>query len=90
MDLTRLTSYRPGRSIRWVVNPTSLTLTDGTHVHRLEYPDAAIWDLLTRGYAFKKIVSMMTHIASLDETAAESLVRARLSAWMATGLVERA
>jgi hypothetical protein len=47
-----------------------------------------VWDLLSRGYPFAKVVSMITHIAGLDPSAADALVRGAIEDWARDGFVE--
>lgn len=82
--------YRVSRSVRWSVGRASVTLTDGKgKIRTLHYPEAAFWDLLSRGYSFAKVVSMTAHIASLDEAAAHGLLCSTLEEWTASGFLER-
>ena len=85
-----MTSYRVRSAVRWSVGRVTVTLADGTgKVRTLGYPEAAVWDLVSRGYRFPKVVSMMTHIASLDETATRALVCSTLEDWAESGFLER-
>ena len=83
------TTYRLAPRVQWVVDGFGLTVADGRgNVHKLQYPEAAVWDLFTRAYSFSDVVSMMTHIASLDPAAAEAMVRTSIEAWAQVGLFE--
>ena len=83
--------YKLSPGVRWVVERFSVTLTDGQGtVRTLRYPEAAVWDLLSRGYAFEKVVSMITHIAAVDASTADSLVRATVDDWAQAGFIESA
>ena len=83
--------YRLSPNVRWVVERFTVTLTDGKgRVRALRYPEAAIWDLVSRGYAYDKVVPMMAHIAARDTAAADTLVRTTLEDWASDGLIESA
>ena len=85
-----MSAYKLRPGVRWVVERFGIVLTDGSGVARtLPYPQAAIWDLFSRGYAFEKTVSMMCHIAEIDEAGADGLVRAAVAEWLAGGLLEQ-
>jgi hypothetical protein len=85
-----MTRYCLAPGVRWHVGPTSLTLTDGKgRVRTLGYPEAAVWDLVSRGYALDKVVPMMTHIAALEEDGARRLVASSLEAWHEDGFLLR-
>ena len=73
----------------WTVEPTTLMVVDTMGVvSRLDYPDAAIWDLLTRGYPPRQVSRMIAAIARLDTGVAEAAVRSAVEAWARVGLVE--
>jgi hypothetical protein len=85
-----MTTFRLSSGVQWVVDRFTVTVraADGTST-RLHYPDAAIWDLVSRDYPFARVVALLAHIAALDRGAAESLVYARFEEWAAAGLLER-
>lgn len=86
-----MTKYRLTPGVRWAVERVGITLTDGKgQVRRLQYPEAAIWDLLSRGYTFDKVVTMTAHIAGQDPANARTLVVAALAEWADCGLIESA
>lgn len=83
-----MSTFRIAAGVGWSVGRANLTLTDGRgHVRTLGYPEAAVWDLLCRGYAFEKVVAMTTHIAELDHHSAEQLVRGSMESWQQAGLL---
>ncbi len=85
-----MTTYRVGPRVQWSVGRVTVTLTDGSgRVRTLQYPEAAVWDLVSRAYPFAKVVSMTAHIAALDEIAASALVRAALEEWAESGFLEK-
>lgn len=85
-----MTRYHPAAGVRWQVGHVTVTLTDGRgHVRALGHPQAAIWDLVSRGYAFDKVVPMLAHIASVDPASARRLVTDALEDWHRGGYLER-
>ena len=85
-----MTQYTLEPNVRWCVGRFGITLSDGHGVTReLAYPDAAVWDLISRGYPFAKVVSMLTSIASLDAAASEAVVRSALEQWASGGFLEQ-
>ena len=85
-----MTQYTLRPNVRWCVGRVGITLSDGNGVTReVAYPDAAVWDLISRGYPFAKVVSMLTFIASLEPAAAEAAVRSALEQWASGGFLER-
>jgi len=85
-----MTDYRVGRGVRWSVGRVTLTLADAKgNVRTLRYPEAAVFDLVSRGRPFAKVVSLTAHILSLDAAGAEALVRSTLEEWADGGFLER-
>jgi hypothetical protein len=85
------TKYALAPGVKWVVNRSSVTVTDGRgQAVTLEYPEAAVWDLFSRSYGYGKVVSMTGYIASLPPEAAADVVRRAVGAWVARGLLEPA
>lgn len=77
--------------IRWVVQVDAIHIIDtrsGGHC-RLPYPQAAVWDMLSRNYAREKIVYLLMPIAGLDEERAWGLVNDTLADWYSDGLIKK-
>ncbi len=74
----------------WIVEPWGVTLIHAPHGRscQLPYPEAAIWDLLTRCRPEETIRSMLELIAGIGPHEAEALVRSRLDAWAEEGWLE--
>jgi hypothetical protein len=53
------------------------------------YPQAAIWDLLTRGYFYDRTVRMLTAITSLQADEVETLIAESLETWAKAGFLVR-
>lgn len=83
-------TYRVAPNVGWAVETWGLLLSDGReNPHWLPYPQAAIWDLISRGYPTAKVCSMLTHIAALDSATAETLVWESLEVWTQRGLLTK-
>ena len=85
-----MTSIRAAHGVRWVVGRVSLTVLDaaGTST-RLSYPEAAIWDLISRGRTPAEAAARLVSIASVETHAAEDAVRRAIEDWLASGLIVR-
>jgi hypothetical protein len=86
-----VTTCRIAPGVHWVVGRTSLTLVDASGVARtLGYPDAAVWDFMSRGYPLSEVARLVAAVESVEPPAAEELVRASVAQWVAGGLLEQA
>ena len=87
---TASTTYHLSPGVKWVVETHGLILTNGKEtVRHVFYPEAAIWDLISRGYRLHKIIPMMCAIASLQTEQAEQLVLKTLEEWATVGFLTR-
>ncbi len=75
--------YRRASDVRWTVETRGLAMYSPERgvFCCLPYPFAAIWDLVSRGYAFNHMVELMRHISGLDQTATRELVLRTLRNW---------
>ena len=75
--------YRSMPRVAWAVNTDGIVLTNEATgaVCRLGYPEAAVWDLISRGYSYEVTVSLLCTIGSLTLDSAERLVLESLAAW---------
>ena len=73
--------------MKWAVEARGVLLinpeTGATEM--LGYPQAAIWDFLTRGESTERIAAKMCAIASLEPTAARVLVEETVAAFQEAG-----
>jgi hypothetical protein len=82
----RTVKITPG--VEWSVERYELLLRKpGGEFDRIGYPQAAIWDLLSRNYDWNETVKMMVHIAGLNAESAEALVAESIQTWKAKGLL---
>lgn len=85
-----MTRYRIRDGVRWGVGAVTVALEGGRGgVRVLQYPEAAVWDLLSRGYPLSRVASLTEHIGSLDSAAADAFVRSCLEEWADLGFLEK-
>jgi hypothetical protein len=78
------------RYVAWVVEPHGVLLIHMARGRRRElgYPEAAVWDLVTRGRSGETIRSMLESIAGIGPQEARTLVDSCLVQWRAEGWLE--
>jgi hypothetical protein len=84
-----LTTYRCNEGVRWAVTTGGILLLhipDGEKVF-LKYPQAVVWDLVSRGYSYEQTKSMLRTITSLDEKQAAELLVSCLEGWVKEGFL---
>lgn len=82
---------RSAEGVAWAVDRGGLwLLCEASGASQwLAYPEAAVWDLLSRGLSFERTVSLLGPIASLGSDEAERLVRRCIEAWTEAGFLAR-
>jgi hypothetical protein len=81
---------RPAADVRWVVETRGVLLFGSGAARRfLNYPQASIWDFMSRGYPPAKIVELLCAIARIEQQAAERLYVEYVSGLMEEGYIER-
>ena len=86
-----MSPYRVAPGVHWIVGRTALTIVGRSGVaSTIGYPDAAVWDFLSRGYDLGGVADLVSAIAAIEPADAEHLVRSAVADWMARGLVEQA
>jgi hypothetical protein len=53
----------------------------------LEYPEAALWDFMTRGYDFDRVRRLVGLIGGMDPKGIEGLAAKTLVRWIARGFL---
>jgi hypothetical protein len=86
---TSVMKFRCPGEVNWVVAEGGLHLI---HIRKgdrltLAYPQAAVWDLISRGYTVERTATMVAMIAGLEETSARKLVRECLDNWVQLGFL---
>ena len=79
--------YCVAPGIKWAVEIDGIVLMDekAGKTCFLSYPQAALWDLISRGVFFEKTLSMLSAIASLKPEDAEAFIRKTLDDWVTSG-----
>ena len=63
-------------------------LTNGRGIIKeIKYPEAAVWDLISRSYTQEKVVKMLTYIVSCNQLEANKIVKAALETWVKDGFL---
>jgi hypothetical protein len=83
------TNFRCPSGVSWVVESRNIVIIDGCsgRVWTLEYPEAAIWDLLARGRRVERVIPMICAIAAVEEQAAARLVHNVIIEWTEASLL---
>ncbi|MCB9295284.1 MAG: hypothetical protein H6559_19505 [Lewinellaceae bacterium] len=87
----RNASYSCHPKVRWVVEIDGVLLIH----HELEkkkklgYPEAAVWDLATQGFAYARMVDLITRIASVGFREAENIVNGCLESLAEQGFLQK-
>lgn len=88
-QLNERTRFRPADDVTWEVGKQSVTVRKRGHVElTLQYPEVAVWDLLTRNSTVDRTVQLLTHIASLREQEATHLVNRCGEDWIGMSLLQ--
>ncbi|MCG8461148.1 MAG: hypothetical protein MI919_33095 [Holophagales bacterium] len=65
-----------------------LVAADRARMLELAYPEAALWDLISRGVAGQRAITMMMHIGGFpDEAAASAFIARLVQEWQGLGLL---
>jgi hypothetical protein len=85
-----MSEYRVAEQVRWAVETAGVVLINNANgaATTLGYPEAAIWDLITRGDPGERIAAKLCVIAGLDPAAAHQLVLDTVAAWRKAGFLD--
>lgn len=77
--------------IEWAVETDGIMLFQKTlnKAIKLEGPDSALWDFLTRKIPAAKITAMMAAIQNLNTNSAEQWIATKIKNWLEIGLIKR-
>jgi hypothetical protein len=80
---------RPPAHVLWSVEGKGILLLNqhSGDVLRLDYPLAALWDLMHKNYPPDKLIDMLSIIAAMDTGQTERLVAETLNAWAQAGFL---
>lgn len=80
---------RPAADIAWAVEDDGITLwRRGAAPVSLRYPEAAAWDLVTRGVSTARMVRLLAAIWALSEKGAAQRLATLLVQWRHRGWIE--
>lgn len=87
----KLATYRCAPHVSWTVERNGLLLLNAGNAKGcpLGYPQAALWDLLSRGNSYRQVVSKMRAIALLSAEATERFIADTMESWVEAGLLLR-
>lgn len=79
----------PKPDVRWIVRSCGVDVFKGEAPPlRIDYPEAALWDLLTRDGRYDVLTGKLALIAATSPEETEAWVDAALAAWRGAGLIE--
>ncbi len=84
-----LGKWRFAPQVTWAVDLAGITVIHSATgcVASLEYHEAALWDLLSRGYSYDRLIALVCAIASLEPQDAEQWVLTTTKEWTEAGLL---
>ena len=82
-------TYLCSPDIKWAVETFGIILVDQntSTVCSLGYPEAAVWDLINRGFSYEKTVNMLRFIADIEIGEAENLLLGNINKWVEAGFL---
>jgi hypothetical protein len=89
---TRTLTYQCSPGVAWTVEMDGIFLLNRSTgaVCQLDYPRAAIWDLVSRGYRTSRLIPVISAIASLGWEETDRLVMESLEDWTKAGFLKKA
>lgn len=87
----KLATYRCAPHVSWTVERNGLLLLTACNAKAcpLRYPEAALWELLSRGNSYRQVASKMRAIALLSAEATERFIAETIESWVEAGLLLR-
>ena len=82
--------YQCPSHISWAVEKEAILLIDHENntSHCLDGHQAALWDLISRGYDFDQVILMMGAIGTMDKDASEQFISNTLDDLVKTGYLK--
>ena len=86
-----IVAYLCAPHVMWAVETRGVILVDQNteSAQTLSYPQAAVWDLINRGYSFDQTVRMLCAIAATEAKEAERFLLESLDEWAEAGFLVR-
>ncbi len=87
----RIIQYECASTTTWAVDDRGVIVVDNSNgaIHRIHHPEAAVWTLIQRPYAWGRVMSILSAATGLDGAAATSLLQRCLAEWTAAGLIRK-
>lgn len=83
--------YQCAPHVVWAVESKGVLLLDknsGSVLH-LDYPQAAVWDLINKSYSFDQTIRMICAIISMNTAQAKQLIVESLDVWTQAGFLTK-
>jgi hypothetical protein len=76
--------------ITWTMDLNCVKVYDSIYhkIEIIEYPGAALWDLIQQKYPVDQIILMMAALTKDDKSHAEEWITKAIQAWLNRGLVK--
>jgi len=73
--------------VTWLVEEHGILVIDelSRRSQLLQYPEAAVWDLLVRGHGTRRAATLLRWILAIPEPTAETLIKNCLQEWSDAG-----
>lgn len=83
---------RPAPGLAWAVETHGIRLVDHARGHGrfIAYPEAALWDLLTRRRSRETLTRQMAAVCGRELSETEQWIETLLDSWLDQGLLEKA
>ena len=80
-------AYCAASGIRWLAEEHGVLVIDelARRSEALNYPEAAVWELLLRGHSLPETVSMLKYIAGITDERAQLCVEQCVDRWCKAG-----
>lgn len=87
----RIIQYECASTTTWAVDDRGVIVVDGSTgaIRRIPHPEAAVWALIQRPYAWGRVMNILSAATGLDGAAASSLLQRCLAEWTAAGLIRK-
>ena len=88
MQNNLIENYSISPDVKWSVETYHILMWDPSgNVHTVEYPQAAIWDFMTRQYKAHDIINRLAFIIERSEQDIESLYVETVKQWINNGIL---
>jgi hypothetical protein len=83
--------YKIGSHVKWTTDINCVKIYNGkTHkLGILQYPEAALWDLISQQYSMHRMTSIMAAITGKDTAEIRGWIKRTMDEWSAQKIVEQ-